>query len=167
MVLIWDNLTLNYRCYGRRTIHGVSGHVRRGECHLVTSDQDPLVGCLLHALAEWRAPSQEQRGSITWDGHERRPHEWYSRIGVVSCDEPLEAKLTVRECLWRSVRLRRWDTASRREKGRLVQEALELFELESVADKFVESILCGPPQASPLEKKLLLAGSPRRPSLGP
>lgn len=157
MVLRWDNLTLTYQYHGRRTVHGVSGHVRKGECHLLVSDQAPLTGCLPRTLAEWLPPSQEGSRGITWNGHERRPREWFSRIGIVPSHERVEKKFTIREHLLRSVRLRRWATTDERERRRLVEEALEFFELEPVADKPV-GYPHDSPQVSPIERKMFLVG---------
>lgn len=137
MVLRWDNLTLTYQSHGRETIHDVSGHVRRGECHLLAGDRAPLIKCLLQTLSGWLGPLQEGCGSLTWSGHECKPREWFSRVGFVPCDEVWERRFTVREHLLRSVRLRRWSVTSEEERYRLVREALEFFKLEAIADKSV------------------------------
>lgn len=135
MVLRWNNLTLVHQSHGRKTVHGVSGYVRRGECHLIVGDQASLISCLLYVLAGWLGPLREGCGSITWNGHECRPREWLGRVGVVPHDGPWERRFTVREHLLRSVRLRRWGVTSEKERHQLVQEALAFFELEAIANK--------------------------------
>ena len=109
------------------------GWVKKGQVHAILSDRLPLAENIIQALAVGKPVA----GEICWNGY-GRGKDWLGRIGYVTRKNMLFSKLTIREHLLRSIRLRSWENCSEKERKERVQEMLDFSQFNDIADMQIQ-----------------------------
>lgn len=116
----------------RRIINGVSGHVSQGEYVGILGASGAGKTTLLNILSARISHTGDLAGSVTYQGKPRDPSTWKRTIGYVEQDDAMLPRLTVRETIDYSAKLRLPDELfTKVEKLQRVQEVIEMLRLEN------------------------------------
>lgn len=119
----------------RRILNGLSGHVKRGEFVGILGASGAGKTTLLNALSGRMGSTGQLSGQVLFDGKKREADTWKRVVGYVQQDDALLPRLTVRETIEMSSKLRLPDKSfSAAEKQARAEEVLDMLRLEDCAE---------------------------------
>ena len=119
----------------RRILNGLSGRVKRGEFVGILGASGAGKTTLLNALSGRMGSTGKLSGHVLFDGKTRSASTWKRVVGYVQQDDALLPRLTVRETIEMSSKLRLPDkTFSAAEKQARAVEVLDMLRLEDCAE---------------------------------
>lgn len=119
----------------RRILHGLSGRVQRGEFVGILGASGAGKTTLLNALSGRMGATGKLSGHVMFDAKKREASTWKRVVGYVQQDDALLPRLTVRETIEMSSRLRLPDkTFSEAEKQARAEEVIDMLRLEDCAN---------------------------------
>jgi ABC-type multidrug transport system ATPase subunit len=119
----------------RRILNGLSGHVQRGEFVGILGASGAGKTTLLNALSGRMGSTGRLSGQVLFNGKKRDAETWKRVVGYVQQDDALLPRLTVRETIEMSSKLRLPDkTFSTADKQARAEEVLDMLRLEDCAE---------------------------------